>query len=152
MDDVFVPIKVDSQMVLDVLFIQSSSYKIINYIQIVRLQDKKVAKILLTLPFFIDIEELMRSLILFVLAIDPSSDPDPFTVVGIPVKSRQNLLRQCRLIDLLIDCLRYPFNDGLYFFNELTSASPITRICRLIYRLLKYCVVESPVNKTYVGK
>jgi len=37
-------------------------------------------------------------------------------------------------------------------FDELTNKSPITRICRLIYRLLKHCVVDSPVNKKYVGK
>jgi hypothetical protein len=110
---------------------------------------------LLTLPFFIDIEELLRSLIFFIIEIDPTSLSDPsaaLTVDGTPNKKRQNLLRECRYIDLLIDCLRYPFNEGLYMFNDLTGKTPITRICRLIYRLLKHCVVDSPANKKYVGK
>ena len=75
----------------------------------------------------------------------------PFKINGTPNKRIQNLLRECRFIDLLIDCLRYPFNDKLFVFDELTGKHPITRICQLIYRLLKHCVTENSVNKKYVG-
>ena len=29
-------------------------------------------------------------------------------------------MRECRYIDLLIDCIIYPFSDGLYKYEDLT--------------------------------
>lgn len=75
-----------------------------------------------------------------------TGEPNPLTTY------RQNLMRECRFIDLLIDCLRYPFSDDLYLIHELTSKTPITRIARLVYRLLKHCVVDNLQNKSYVGQ
>lgn len=68
---------------------------------------------------------------------------DPMTLDGEPLKSRQKGMRECRFIDLLIDCLIYPFSDGLYKYEDLTQQHPITKICRLIYRLLKFSVQDN---------
>jgi hypothetical protein len=38
-------------------------------------------------------------------------------------------MRETRLIDLLIDCLAYPFIENLITYSELTSHHIITRIC-----------------------
>lgn len=63
MDDVFIPQKVDDQDILDVLLIQSSVPLLKKYIELLR-QPKNDE---LTLPFYIDIEELICKLIAFVL-------------------------------------------------------------------------------------
>lgn len=77
---------------------------------------------------------------------------DPMTLDGEPLKSRQKGMRECRFIDLLIDCLIYPFSDGLYKYEDLTQQHPITKICRLIYRLLKFSVQDNSQNKNYVAQ
>ena len=61
-------------------------------------------------------------------------------------------MRECHLIDLLVDCLRYPFNKDFYDINSLTQKAPLTRICQLAYLLLKNCVKDNVINKSYVGK
>ena len=61
-------------------------------------------------------------------------------------------MRECRFIDLLIDCLIYPFSTSLYKYDDLTLQHPITKICRLIYRLLKMTVKDNGLNKNYVAQ
>ena len=76
---------------------------------------------------------------------------DAMLVDGEPLKSRQKAMREVRLIDLLIDCLIYPFSGQLYNYEDLTQQHPITKICRLVYRLLKLSVRENSMNKNYVA-
>ena len=61
-------------------------------------------------------------------------------------------MRECHLIDLLVDVLRYPFNKDFIDIFNLTPNSPVTKICQLVYRLLKHCVNDNVVNKSYIGK
>lgn len=60
-------------------------------------------------------------------------------------------MREIRVIDLLVDILYYPFADNLYNINDLTQRHPVTRICKLIYRLLKHIVKDNTLNKFYVA-
>jgi len=147
MNDVFVPIKADKQEIQDVLFIQSAVPKIKLFLHYIRKQKTE----LLNLPFFIGIEELLKGLIFFVLEIK-NLYTDPFEVEGVGNQQRQKLMRECRLIDLVIDCLVYPFETKMYNIDELTMKHPITRICRLVYRLLKHCVKDCSLNKNYVAQ
>ena len=105
----------------------------------------------LSLPFLIDIEDLLSKLVVFVLDLDGRQDPHVFTCEGPPVVSRQNLMRECRFIDLLVDCLRYPFSTKVFSIAQLTQKAPMTRICILVYRLLMHCVKGNTLNKTYVA-
>ena len=77
---------------------------------------------------------------------------DPFKCDGFPDKFRQKVLRETRIIDLLIDCLIYPFETGLVDYNDLTQQHPVTRICQLVYRILKHSVKENDINKNYVAQ
>jgi len=76
---------------------------------------------------------------------------DPFKYEGYPVRQRQKIMRETRLIDLLIDCLAYPFLTQLVTYDELTQKNPITRICQLVYRILKHCAKDYTVNKNYIA-
>mgnify|MGYP001949571700 CR=1 FL=1 len=48
----------------------------------------------------------------------------------------------------------YPFegDDPLYNINDLTQRSPMTRICQLIYKILKHSVKDNEFNKFYVAQ
>lgn len=60
-------------------------------------------------------------------------------------------MRETRLVDLLIDCLIYHFETNMFNYDELSSSHAITRICQLIYRILKHTVKDNNQNKNYVA-
>ena len=93
----------------------------------------------------------MKSLIFFVVD-EKNVLRDPLLVDNQPDPLRQKAMRECRYIDLLIDCLIYPFVEKLYVISELSAKHPITKICKLIYRLLKHCVKDNSMNKNYVAQ
>lgn len=103
----------------------------------------------LTVTYFVQVEQLLTNMVFF---LTETESRDPFTCEGIPFKKRQKQMRETRVIDKLIDMLYYPFSEGLYNFSELTQRHPITRICQLVYRLLKHCVKDYNYNKFYVAQ
>ena len=96
-------------------------------------------------------EELLIKMVFFVTQTDSK---DAFNCEGIPSKPAQKYLRELKVIDLLMDILIYPFEGDppVYDLNKLTTRSPIIRICRLIYRLLKHCAKDNELNKFYVAQ
>jgi inositol 1,4,5-triphosphate receptor type 1 len=128
-----------------VLFIHSCVDQMKLYLYYIR---KKMVESL-SVTYFVQVEELLASMIFF---ITETESQDPFTCEGIPYKKRQKYMRETRVIDLLVDMLYYPFSDELYHFGELTQRHPITRICQLVYRLLKHCVKDYNYNKFYVAQ
>lgn len=78
---------------------------------------------------------------------------DPFKCEGYPNKKNQKYLREIKIIDLLIDILIYPFEGENKFItlDELTQKSPMTRVCQLIYRLIKHYVKDNEFNKFYAA-
>ena len=126
---------------------QSSVPKMKKYLFFIR--EKKTEQ--MNLPFFLGIQELLKGMIFFILN-ETDNLKDPMLVDGEPLLSRQKAMREVRLIDLLIDCLIYPFSGQLYKYDDLTQQHPITKICRLVYRLLKLSVRENSMNKNYVAQ
>ena len=100
----------------------------------------------MNLPFFISVQELLKNMIYFVQDITDKQS-DPMTCNEPPNKKRQKIMRECRFIDVVIDCLIYPFSTELYKYEDLTLQHPITKICRLVYRLLRLCVKDNSLNK-----
>ena len=146
MNDVFVPIKCEREEIETVLFIQSAVPKIKAFLECLRAGDTDT----LNLPFLIGIQELLKSLIFFVIE-ETNPLKAPLSVDNPPNPLRQKAMRECRYIDLLIDCLVFPFVEKLYKIEELSQKHPITKICQLIYRLLKHCVKDNSMNKNYVA-
>lgn len=137
MDDVFILEKFKEEEVKNILFIQSSVPKIKEFIYFLRYKSDQINS-----PYLKRFEELLTELIFFVTRTGSS---DAFNCEGIPQKNPQKYLRELKIIDLLIDILIYPFEgeDPIYDLSKLTQKSPIVRICKLIYRLLKHCSKEN---------
>lgn len=77
---------------------------------------------------------------------------DPLTCEGLPDNPRQKLMREQGLheIEILMDCLRAPFeNDPYtpYALSELTQGHFITEIGQLLYRLLHHMSKEYRRNE-----
>ena len=137
--------KADNQEIQDCLFIHSCVDPLKVYLYYIRnhMMDH------LNVTYYVQLEELLTSMIFF---LTETESTDPFTCEGIPFKKRQKQLRETRVIDLLIDMLYYPFKVEVYNFSELTQRHPVTRICQLVYRLLKHCVKDYNYNKFYVAQ
>jgi hypothetical protein len=149
MNDVFLPIKCDPQQLIDLNFCQSTVPLIktfLNYLRQNRQDD-------LNLPFYISLLEMLKGIVYWLLEVESDDYQDPFKCNGFPIKDRQKILRETRLIDLLIDCLIFPFETKIGIqYDELTSQHPITLICRLVYRILKHSVKGNDINKDYVAQ
>lgn len=148
MNDVFLPIKADQSQLREVAYVQSAVPKIKEYLLYLRQKNNDA----LNLPFFISLMELLKGIIYWTLDLDTEMYNDPYKCEGFPHKYRQKVMRETRLIDLLIDCLIYPFETGLYNYDDLSTQHPITRICQLVYRILKHTVKDNSLNKNYVAQ
>jgi hypothetical protein len=144
-EDVFIIKKAETSEVADVLFVHSCVDLLKHFMYYIRTKNTEA----LSVTYFVQIEDVLASLVFFLTETESS---DPFTCEGLPFKKRQKIMRETRVIDLLVDMLQYPFQDKLYSFGDLTQKHPITRICQLVYRLLKHCVKDYNYNKFYVAQ
>ena len=86
---------------------------------------------------------MLSGLIFFIIE---TESKEPFRCEGFPRVKHQKFLREIKIIDLLVDIIIYPFESDtddekpLYELEELTQRSPMTKVCQLIFRLLKHCV------------
>lgn len=90
----------------------------------------------LSKEMFEDIEAILSHMIFF---ITDTEDEDPLTCEGIQRRHRQQCMRELQLIELLCDILYYPFQgERLFDIRQMSPDHPMTRICQLVYRLLKH--------------
>ena len=121
-EDVFIIKKAEPSEIADCLFVHSCVDLLKNFLYFIRTKNTEA----LSVTYFVAIEELLSSMVFFLTETESS---DPFTCEGLPFKKRQKIMRETRVIDLLVDILQYPFQDKLYNFSDLTQKHPITRIC-----------------------
>lgn len=149
MDDVFILDKFDASEVKANLFLQSCVPLIKEFIYVTRVKSNDLRG-----PYMKGFEELLGKILFFLIQIENTEGQDPFKCEGVPSKQRQKYFRELRIIDLLVDILIYEFEGDTSPFNldNITQRSPITRICQLIYRILKMCAKDNELNKFYVAQ
>jgi hypothetical protein len=69
-----------------------------------------------------------------------------------PNQQRQKIVREQKLIDILVDTLYYPFEKEVIKFSEIRQHMRITKVCKLVYKLLKHIVADYRVNEFYVSQ
>jgi hypothetical protein len=84
MNDVFLPIKAPLSQLRDCSFAHSAVPKIKLFLSYLR----QKAQDELNLPFYIQLMELLRGIIYWVLKVDSDDYQDPFTCEGYPNKFR----------------------------------------------------------------
>ena len=79
-----------------------------------------------------------------------SSDMNPFKREGIPIRRRQNLLREQNIHDVIMHLFKQIFKKGNFNLEEINNPAHYTtkQICRLAYRLLKQLIKGNPVNQS----
>ena len=77
---------------------------------------------------------------------------DPVEATGYPNKNRQKIMRELRVLELLVDCMYYPFKIGGYTIQTLTDDMPLKTICILCYRLILHSVKDYRLNELYASQ
>lgn len=94
---------------------------------------------------------VMQVLSEMVLSCTISSNNDPFTREGIPIKRQQNLLREQSILSHLMALLRNTFK-GITLIEILEPQQYTTyTICRLSYRLLKQVIKGNSENQQWLS-
>jgi len=146
MDDVFILDKFETTEVRSNLFLQSCIPIIKEFLYVVRVRPNDLRG-----PYMKGFEDLLVKMLYFTIKTD---NTDPFTCEGEHIKQNQKYYRELKVIDLLVDILIYVFEGPTapYDLQKITQKSPITRICQLIYRILKMCAKDNEINKFYVAQ
>ena len=148
MDDVFILDKYDPNEIRANLFIQSCVPPIKEFLYISRLKANDLRG-----PYMKRFEDLLSQMYFFLISSENITG-DPLMTDGSPNRYRQKYFRELKIIDLLVDILIYEFEGENAPFNldKITEKSPITRICQIIYRILKLCAKDNELNKFYVAQ
>lgn len=130
----------------DMQFLQASIPKLKEFVGFIR--NKNTSK--LTKNYYLKIQEYLKEIIFFV--IKETDNDDPFICEGIPIKVRQKLIREIRLIDIIVDTLYYPFSEEMFKLEHLSASHPICNVLRLAYRLIKHTVKNNKKNQFYTAQ
>ena len=116
-EDWFMIVRVSSEEVRDVLFLQSGLTPMKEYISALREEeDERPAEDLAS-----GVQDILAQMIFF---ITDTQENNPYMCEGIPRRERQKLMRELRIVDLLIDMIYFPFEEnGLYSIESIPSGS-----------------------------
>ena len=118
-EDVFMITLVEPQEVHDLLFGHTVATQLYGYTKYLRANKMDM----ISQDLFEMVINILSELIFFVTKTEAN---DPETCEGYPINSRQKLMRELKVVDLLIDCLHYPFHHEHYKIEEI-SESPLIR-------------------------
>jgi hypothetical protein len=61
-------------------------------------------------------------------------------------------MRELNVMEVLVDILYYPFNNGGKDLSSMSPQDPLLRICILCYRLIKHIVKDYRLNELYASQ
>lgn len=69
-----------------------------------------------------------------------------------PVARRQQILREMKIIDILIDILYHPFKSGLFKLSSMTALDPMTNMLANVYTTIRFTIQEYRPNEMYASQ
>ena len=82
-----------------------------------------------------------------------SSESNPFKREGIPIKDRQNLLREQNVLEVIMKLFYQIFKKNKITLDDIEKPENYTikQICRLAYRLLKQLIKGNSINQACIS-
>ena len=142
----FVVEKLDDSEKKDVLFAASALTRLHFLRDVIKAQQTEY----LTSDYLTKALETLEQLIFFVVKVEDIT-PDPFTCEGLTWSNRQRLLKDMKLIEVLIDILFYPFALGIYRMDTITNPLMI-QVFQLSNKLIKHTIREYRPNELYASQ
>lgn len=150
-ENAFQIIKVDENEKQEILFVASVYSTLLRFINVIKANKKE----LLSNELVKKVTKALSSMIFFVIKTESAEDQliDPVECEGISQVTRQKILKDMRIIELLTDVLYCPFKNGLYEIKSLSEVDPeIVKIFQLSYRLINHTIREFRPNEIYASQ
>ena len=131
----------------DILFVASAITRLQHFRECVK------ARTLSSLPsdYLRKMIKTLSRLLLFLVETPKDVNIDPFTYEGVPIPTRQKLMKDMFVIDMLTDILYYPFELGLCDLSDINNEHML-QIFQLSYRLIKFAIRNCPQNEVYAAQ
>jgi len=147
-ENAFQMIKVDDKEKQDVLFVNSLYLTLLRFINIIKANKKE----LLSNDLVKKVSKGLKKMIAFVLRKENLVILENLDE-GIPLVSRQKILKDMRMIELLTDILFWPFRNGICDIKNMHHMDPeLMKIFQLSYRLIKHGIKEYRPNEIYASQ
>ena len=93
----------------------------------------------------------MSALIFF--CIHTETEGDPLEAEGLSIQHRQRMMKDCKIIEICMDILYYPFKNGMYNLSQLANVDKdVLKIFQLSYKLINLTIKEFRPNELYASQ
>jgi hypothetical protein len=141
--DAFIIERIDADRHKDVLFVRSC----LPFMkQLAHIMKGGNAKLLKSEVYF-KMEEILCEICAFLFDLSRNADFQISNMSGDPLQKRQQILKDMKIIDILIDTLYFPFKSKMFDLNNIQSSEPITILLTNVYSTLRYTIQEYRPNE-----
>ena len=142
-EDAFIIEKVEEDRQREILLVRSCLPFFKHLAMVMRNGDKSQLKP----SIFFKIEGLLFELCAFLFDLSKNTDFQITEMSGDPVPRRQQILKDMKLIDILVDTLYYPFKSKMFDITAIQSSDPIAVLLSNVYSTLRYTIQEYRPNE-----
>ncbi|KAL4466941.1 hypothetical protein ABPG74_010538 [Tetrahymena malaccensis] len=147
-ENAFQVIKLTEEEKQDILYVNSSLNVLHKFLQ--KLRNVPYKEPLPKKEYIKKVGQILSDLVLFVVK---TESKNPLECEGIPIPKRQKIMKDFKLIELLVDLLYYPFKTEVYKMKELDQIDPDTvKIFRLCNVLINNAIKEYRPNELYASQ
>jgi hypothetical protein len=119
------------------------------------MRDKFLNKDNTVLPkakFLSGVERCLKQLNLYVLDMELEFDGDINEIDKDCSPKKQKILKDFGVIDILVDTIYYPFQNGFYSLADLNQSMTITKMFGLVYTTIRRGIAEYRPNELYASQ
>jgi hypothetical protein len=102
--------------------------------------------------FLSRVERCLRQLNLYVLDMKLEFDGDIYEIEEDCSPKKQKILKDFGVIDILVDTIYYPFQNGFYSLADLNQSMNITKMFGLVYTTIRRGIAEYRPNELYASQ
>lgn len=148
-ENAFLITKLDQKYIEEILRVRSC----LPYLKVLALSLKRGEKQYLAGENYFKMEEILSELCYFLFdKSKPAIDINLKLLKEEPVVRRQQILREMKIIDILVDILYFPFKSNLFTLTQLTSLDPMTNMLANVYTTIRFTIQEYRPNELYASQ
>lgn len=141
----------DSQEKTDMLLVRSCMIELLKLAQIFRFKQESNARNPQTL---VEAEVLLAKILCFIFDVDytPEFDYKSLGKNSQPVRSRQKIIKDLNVIELLMELIHYPFKNNMYDKKDIHKSIYAKEIIQLCYTTIRSSIMEYRPNGLYASQ
>jgi hypothetical protein len=141
---------VDERLRKDMQFVRSSMVELVKLARIYKYNHQSAANA----QRLVEVEILLTNILCFIFNIEYSSDFDYRSINknSVPTKSRQKIIKDLNLLEILMQMIHYPFKNNLYHEKSVHQLVYAKEIIQLCYLTIRSSIMEYRPNELYASQ